>query len=253
MDEMRARRRGTVVMWFWIKDAGMLDGRYSIPDLDGVFVRDVFDHMIDQMKPVKGQPWATRAQRGADALVELCRNYADVHAVGTPNWRTVVEVRAEGPATVAGIPIADEVVEGLLAQASVEPVLVDEAVNRSRMARRSRRSLRRRCGRCGRGMGIAAGPDVTVSPGCRCITSGPRAGVDTTRRRTSPRCAPAVPPTTTPTRPARPYLLLGNPNQVDGLRLIHRDDLPALAALAAAEANAHQSRVIDDGAACLRP
>ena len=41
--------------------------------------------------------------------------------------------------------------------------------------------------------------------------------------------------------PQGPYLLLGNPNQVDGLRLIHRDDLPALAALAATEAAAHQA------------
>ena len=117
--------RGRIVLWI-NPDGGMLDGRYSIPDLDGVFVRDVFDHVIDQMTPAKGQPWATRAQRGADALVELCRNYADVHAVGTPNWRTVIEVRADGPATVAGIPLADEIVESLLAQASVEPVLIDE-------------------------------------------------------------------------------------------------------------------------------
>ena len=41
--------------------------------------------------------------------------------------------------------------------------------------------------------------------------------------------------------PQGPYLLLGNPNQVDGLRLIHHDDLPALAALAAAEASAHEA------------
>ena len=68
-------RRATWSMW-WKKDAGMLSTRGEIPDLDGALVADVFNHMIDQMTPVKGQPWATRAQRGADALggavSELC-------------------------------------------------------------------------------------------------------------------------------------------------------------------------------------
>ena len=104
MDEMRARRGARQWSMWWRKDVGMLATRGEIPDLGGALVKDVFDHMIDQIKPSKGQPWATRSQRGADALVELCRNYADVHAVGTPNWRTVIEVPLHGPATVAGIP-----------------------------------------------------------------------------------------------------------------------------------------------------
>ena len=35
-----------------------------------------------------------------------------------------------------------------------------------------------------------------------------------------------------------PYLLLGNPNQPDGLHLMRVEDLPALAQLAAAQARA---------------
>lgn len=37
--------------------------------------------------------------------------------------------------------------------------------------------------------------------------------------------------------PHGPYILLGNPNQPDGLAMIHTDDLPALAQLAAQQAN----------------
>ena len=40
--------------------------------------------------------------------------------------------------------------------------------------------------------------------------------------------------------PHGPYLLLGNPNRPDGLTLVHRDDLPTLATLAAERARADQ-------------
>jgi hypothetical protein len=38
---------------------GMLDGRFSIPDLDGALVENVLNHMIDRMHPAKGEPWDT--------------------------------------------------------------------------------------------------------------------------------------------------------------------------------------------------
>jgi hypothetical protein len=126
MDEARARRAARELGFWWRTDAGMLDGRFSLPDLDGALVERVFTHMIDQMKPAKGQPWETRARRGADALVQLCRNYADDHAVATPNLVMVVEVPQHGPATIASIPVPDEMVQALRAQAKIEPILVDD-------------------------------------------------------------------------------------------------------------------------------
>ena len=42
--------------------------------------------------------------------------------------------------------------------------------------------------------------------------------------------------------PHGPSLLLGNPNQPDGLRLVHRDHLPHLAELARPPASTHHSR-----------
>lgn len=242
MNDMRARRAARE-HGFWVnRRTGMLDGRYALPDLDGVFVADVFNHMIDQMRPTKGQPWATRAQRGADALVELCRNYADVHAVATPNWRTVVEVRPDRPATVAGIPLADEVVQSLLAQTSVEPVLVDktgepvaDGKSKSTVTAKTLRAVRTRDGHC-------------RWPGCDRLTglqvhhlwpkswNGPDA-----KHNLAAVCTGGATDHHALLAPQGPYLLLGNPNQVDGLRLIHRDDLPALAALAAAEAAAQKA------------
>jgi hypothetical protein len=67
-----------------------------------------------------------RARRGADALVQLCRDCADEHAVATPNVVMVVEVPEHGLATVAGIPVPDEMVQALRSPARIEPVLVDE-------------------------------------------------------------------------------------------------------------------------------
>jgi hypothetical protein len=172
MDEARARRAARSLGFWWRTDAGRLDGRFSIPDLDGDLVERVFNHMIDQMQPPKGQLWETRARRGADALVQLCRDYVDDHAVATPNVVMVVEVPQHGPVTVAGIPLPDEMVQSLRAQAKIDPVLVDEqrvpiAVGKARspLSAKTLRAVRLRDGHC-------RGPGVIGGRGCRCITCG---------------------------------------------------------------------------------
>jgi hypothetical protein len=83
----------------------------GLPDVDGAFVESVLNHMVDRMKPTKGEPWESRAARTADALVELARNYADVHAVEHPGPWFIVDVPLEGPAEVCGIPLPDGMVE----------------------------------------------------------------------------------------------------------------------------------------------
>ena len=124
------RRRAARKVWFAERpDTGMVDLGGSLPDVDGVFVKGVLDHMAERMRPAKGQAWDTRAHRLADALVEVCRHYADCHDTergGVLRSLLVVQVPLEGPAEVAGIPLADEVVAELRAGAKVEPVLVDE-------------------------------------------------------------------------------------------------------------------------------
>src|SRR5262249_9648352 len=104
----------------------MLDGRFSLPDVDGALFERVLNQMIDKMKPAKGQPWDTRARRGADALIDLVRNYAHIEAPSGPDPYLVVHVPPEGPAEIAGIPLPEEMVEARRASGRIEPVLVDE-------------------------------------------------------------------------------------------------------------------------------
>src|SRR5436305_7686284 len=79
------------------------------------------------MRPARGEAWDTREHRAADALVELCERFEDVESpVMRPRPLLVVHVPREGPAEVAGIPLPDEMVEALRANATIEPVLVDD-------------------------------------------------------------------------------------------------------------------------------
>ena len=76
---------------------------------------------------------------------------------------------------------------------------------------------------------------ATGASASRSITSGPRPGTAPTRSGTSPRVCTIHHPQLVP---QGPLLLLGNPNHPAGLSLIHRDDLPTLAELAATHARA---------------
>jgi hypothetical protein len=123
----KRREARSLGFWWRASDAGMLDGRFSLPDVDGALFERVMNQMIDRMRPAKGQPWETRARRGADALMDLVRNYAHVEAPSGPDPYFVVHIPPDGPAEVAGIPLPDEMVESLRASAKIEPVLTDEA------------------------------------------------------------------------------------------------------------------------------
>jgi hypothetical protein len=207
-------------------------GGPGLPDVDGALVEMVFTHMIDRMRPPKGQPWASRAHRMADALVELVRNYADVQALEHPCPLFVVEVPLEGPAEINGVPLPAGMVEKLRAQALVQPVLVDDdgtEVTRGRAAptlpARVRRSVLRRDGHCrfncDRRHGLQVhhlwpkswgGSDDSSNLASVCVGGGTDHHDDL--------------------EPHGPWLLLGNPNRPDGLRIVHREELPGLARIA---------------------
>ena len=100
-DEGRERRRRRAIHTWWDDENGMFRfGGNGLPDVDGALVESVLNHMVDRMKPATGQRWESRAARTADALVELARNYADVHAVEHPGPWFVVDVPQHGPAEV---------------------------------------------------------------------------------------------------------------------------------------------------------
>ena len=234
-EDAAARRAARELRFWWRHDRGMLDGRFSLPDVDGALFESVMNQMIDKMKPAKGQPWETRERRGADALVELVRNYADVHATSGAAPHLIVQVPMHGPATIAGVPLPDAMVEALRAQAKVEPVLVDEAgepvaVGRveSVLTEKTKRVVKQRDGRC-------RWPGCDRRVGLQVHHLWPKTwdGSDEKWNLASV-CSIHHPELV----PQGPMFLLGNPNNPAGLSLVHRDDLPRLAGLAADHARA---------------
>ena len=141
----------------------------------------------------RGNPAAART---ADALVELARNYADVQAVEHPAPLFVVQVPLEGPAELCGIPLPEGMVEKLRASAKVQPVLVDEQGTEvdERQARHPR--CRRGCATACCAATVTADSAATAATGCRCTTSGRRAGVAATTSPTSRPSASVAVPTT---------------------------------------------------------
>ncbi|MFA5882798.1 MAG: hypothetical protein WDA60_03010 [Acidimicrobiia bacterium] len=235
MEDAAARRAARELRYWRNQDSGMLDGRFSLADVDGALFESVFDEMIEKLRPAKGQAWETRENRGADALVDLCRNYAHVQAQSGPAPHFTVLVPPEGPATVAGIPLPDAMVEALRAEAKIEPVLVDHTgapvvVGRveSVLSEKTKRVVKQRDGKCrwpgcDRRVGLEVhhcwpsswgGTDEKWNLATVCTVHHPQLA------------------------PQGPLLLLGNPNNPAGLSLIHRDDLPQLADLAATRARA---------------
>jgi hypothetical protein len=235
-DEGIARRRARTLGFWWRESAGMLDGRFALADVDGALFERVINQMIDKMKPPKDQPWESRARRGADALMDLIRNYAHLEAPSGPDPYFVVHVPESGPAEIAGIPLPDAMVESLRAAAKIEPVLVDAegvpgARGRARTALPAKvvRGVRLRDGKCrwlgcDRRHGLQVhhlwpvswgGSDDPSNLALVCDGGADHHGM---------------------LAPEGPYLLLGNPNRPDGLHLIRVEDLPALAQLAADQA-----------------
>jgi hypothetical protein len=205
----------------------------GLPDIDGALVESVLTHMVDRMKPAKGERWESRAARTADALVELARNYADVHVLEHPAPLFVVHRGQSGPAEICGIPLPEGMVEKLRASAKIKVVVGDEdghEIARGKAAPslppRVRESVLRRdghcrCGGCDRRQGLQVhhlwpnswgGSDEQSNLAGVCVGGGTDHHADLV--------------------PHGPWLLLGNPNRVDGLRLVHRDQLVALAQLA---------------------
>ena len=208
-------------------------GGAGLPDVDGALVDSVLNHMVDRMKPAKGDAWESRAARTADALVELARNYADVHAVEHPTPMFVVQVPMNGPAEVCGIPLPAGMVEKLRASAKLEPVLVDDhgsEVARGRAALslspRVRESVLRRDGHCRLG-------DCDRRHGLQVHHLWPKSwGGSDEQSNLAGVCVGGGTDHHADLAPHGPWLLLGNPNRTDGLRLVHRNQLPELAHLA---------------------
>jgi hypothetical protein len=127
-EDARARFASREFRMWRGRDTGMLQLRGQLPDDMGAKFEAKITQLTEEMK-VKGEPWAPFEQRAADALLALCEPAVsdDEHAP-TLAAQPVVQVALglHGPAEIAGIPIADSLLEQLRANATIEPVLVDE-------------------------------------------------------------------------------------------------------------------------------
>jgi hypothetical protein len=127
-EESRARHAARELRMWWTPDRGMLHVRGQLPDEMGERFESTIHQLTEKMRPPKGQAWDSLDHRSADALLQLCEapepNDGDV-ATLAPRPNIQVLLGLEGPATIAGIPIADSLLEQIRANATIEPILVD--------------------------------------------------------------------------------------------------------------------------------
>jgi hypothetical protein len=221
-----ARRREARMLVTWRDDRnGMAAGKFLLPDIDGVLVEKVLEHMAEQRRPAKGMPWDSLAHRKADALVGLCRDYADVERSG--RFRMEIVNIADPNATsygaeVAGIPLAQEQIVALIPSAKVRDCVVDEnglattvKTPRRALPKDVERHVRRRDLHCRLPGCTDPVHDIHHMNPVRDFgdTTDPRelAGVCKNDHRMLV--------------PNGPYWLIGDAEEPDGLRLVHRDEL----------------------------
>jgi len=134
----------------------------------------------------------------------------------------VTEVGMAGPATIAGIPLPDTMVEQLRASASLEPVLVDDNGFPMAIGKRTRSvspkiiravMLRDRHCRCG---------NCDLHSGLHAHHIQPRSWGGTDEISNLVAVASVHHPMLIPNGPCA---IVGNPNLPDGLRTVHIDDL----------------------------
>jgi len=220
-EEATARREARELKWWWERDTGMLALRGRLPDVDGAVVRGVLERMVERMRPAKGQPWETRAHRGADALVDLAKNYADA-TPGRTRAHITFHVPPAGPAEVDGIPIAESTLAELADDATITAVTVDEGqlwgarTDTDDVPTETKRFVRARDQHCRVGVceetdcdyhhlvprseGGGHEPENVVLAGRPCGHHQMLV-------------------------PNGPWILEGDPSQPDGLQLVHRDAL----------------------------
>lgn len=130
LEEGRARYEARSLRMWWTPDKGMLQLHGQLPDVMGAKFEAMFQRLAERAKPAKGLPWASFEHRAADALVGMCDAVEIAEQIETPTLASrplfVVQVSKSGSAEIAGIPLPDAIVEQLRANASIEPVLVDD-------------------------------------------------------------------------------------------------------------------------------
>jgi Domain of unknown function (DUF222) len=219
-EDATARREAREFRWWWREDAGMLSLRGELPDVDGALVKSVFERMTERMRPPKGQPWDTLAHRGADALLDLCRNYADVESTGRSRPLIAVQHPVGRAPEVDGIPIALETLDALRGEGLFDDEFVHEGelVGSVRSGRavsaKTQRFLEQRDPHC-----RVPGCDQTRRLQDHHLVPSSWGGSDDAGN-----LARVCPYHHGLLIPNGPYALVGDPSRPDGLDLLRRED-----------------------------
>jgi hypothetical protein len=221
-EDARQRSQARELRTWREPEFGMVAGRFRIPELDGILVERVFEHMAEQLRPATGEPWDSLAHRKADALIDLCTNYADIEPTGKFKHTIVTHVRVDRSADCDGMEIAPATVDAVRPGAKVKTrredrhgIECDTTRARKPLPAWMERHVRDRDSHC-RVPGCSATHRLQphhLVPCCR----GGRDGIDN--------LAMVCPYHHRMLVPHGPWHLIGDPEQIDGLRLVHEDDL----------------------------
>jgi hypothetical protein len=221
-DDTRRRTEARELRTWREPELGMVAGRFRIPELDGILVERVFEHMAEQRRPARREPWDSLAHRKADALVELCTSYADVEPTGRFRHTIVTHVRDDGSADCDGLEIAPETVDAVRPNArakvrreDVHGVERDTTRARTPLPAAVERHVRERDPHC-RVPGCGATRRLQAHHLVPCC----RGGTDTIDN-----LAMVCPAHHRLLVPHGKWHLIGNAEEIDGLRLVHEDDL----------------------------
>jgi hypothetical protein len=220
----RARYAARSLRMWWTPDKGMLQLHGQLPDVMGATFEATITKLTEQLKPAKSQRWDSFEHRAADALVGLCEQPDGRDETPRLATRPLVQMHlpAHGPAEIAGIPIADSLLEQLRANSTIEPVLVDDHGAPVALGKRfsvvspklARAVLLRdghcRYGTCERRGGLQV---HHLRPG----SWGGRDEIANLAAVCAPHHRLLIPHGT--------QVLIGNPNRPDGLRVVELDDL----------------------------
>jgi hypothetical protein len=226
VEESQARHAARHFWMRWNREHTMLQVHGELPDVMGVKFKATVDKLVEAMRPAPGGAWERRERRAADALVRMCDAVDVAQTVEThhlaPQPLFCIDVPPEGPVEIAGIPMADAMVERLRAGAKLEPVLLDAdgapvAVGRisTSLSPKILRAVLRRDGHCRCG-------DCDLRYGLHAHHLQPRSWGGTDEPSNLAMVASVHHPLLIP---HGPYALVGNPNRPDGLRLKHIDTL----------------------------
>ena len=226
VEEGQARQAARSLRMKWNKDRGMLNVLGRVPDVMGAKFEATIKQLTERMRPPKGGAWERWDRRAADALGVMCDAVDAAERIESPMAAApvllVTEVGMHGPATIAGIPLPDAMVEQLRASASIEPLLVDDdgfpmAIGKRKSSLSPKiiravmlRDRHCRCGNCDLHYGLHAHHIRPRSWG----------GSDEISNLVA--VASVHHPMLIPNGP---YAIVGNPNLPDGLRTVHIDDL----------------------------